>query len=462
MMKKKRYRKNRRELFFVSLLILAVCLSGCGEAKPAASIRADAVLRGYSSSGEEIWDRSKAWRNAAGENADGAKENVGGTGGNTDGAKENAGGTGGNTDGAKESTGETGENADGTGENADGAKENADGTGENADAEEESADEPEVLTASSDISSIAGLGELQAGVEEELYTHSEAFVVDVENGHNPYDVEWDYGELYDAYIEEADWSLVFDADFYMESFPALAFLYHYDEELLLEHFQTVGIHEGRQGNGGFNVAAYRENCGQELRDAFGDHYECYYFYWMLNQDSQKDVAAGGGYPLQLGVKMTSMQAEEFEKVNEYRAEVGVDPLKFDPELAAVACYRGWVDISEGYGAHDWLNDEANEDRVYELMEFLHMNRLGENTVDTGILDETAHVQSTFYINYRYSPELYEAMINPDYRYFGCSHIYSGKNRIPESRRGRENVYGKPMMRVEFDLFTDVLSTPVHP
>ncbi len=413
MMKKKRYRKNRRELFFVSLLILAVCLSGCGEAKPAASIRADAVLRGYSSSGEEIWDRSKAWRNAAGENADGAKEN-------------------------------------------------ADGTGENADAEEESADEPEVLTASSDISSIAGLGELQAGVEEELYTHSEAFVVDVENGHNPYDVEWDYGELYDAYIEEADWSLVFDADFYMESFPALAFLYHYDEELLLEHFQTVGIHEGRQGNGGFNVAAYRENCGQELRDAFGDHYECYYFYWMLNQDSQKDVAAGGGYPLQLGVKMTSMQAEEFEKVNEYRAEVGVDPLKFDPELAAVACYRGWVDISEGYGAHDWLNDEANEDRVYELMEFLHMNRLGENTVDTGILDETAHVQSTFYINYRYSPEHYEAMINPDYRYFGCSHIYSGKNRIPESRRGRENVYGKPMMRVEFDLFTDVLSTPVHP
>ena len=76
-------------------------------------------------------------------------------------------------------------------------------------------------------------------------------------------------------------------------------------------------------------AAYQENCKKELRAAFGDHYECYYFYWMLNQDSQKDVAAGGGYPLQLGVKMTSMQAEEFEKVNEYRAEVGVDPLKFD-------------------------------------------------------------------------------------------------------------------------------------
>ena len=149
--------------------------------------------------------------------------------------------------------------------------------------------EPEVLIVSPDMDAIAGLGELQAGVEEPYYTHVDSFVVDVENGHNPYDVEWDYGELYDAYIEEADWSLVFDADFYMESFPALALLYQYDEELLLEHFQTVGIHEGRQGNETFNVAAYQENCKKELRHAFGDHYECYYFYWMLNQDSQKGV-----------------------------------------------------------------------------------------------------------------------------------------------------------------------------
>ena len=470
-MKKVLYRRNRKVLSFVSLLILTVCLAGCGEAKPAVSSRADAVLRGYSSSGEEIWDRTKAQRSAAaGENADAAEERTGGTGERADAAKESADGTGEHADEAKESAdgtlgnnGAAKESADGTLENAGEAKESADGTGENAGAEEESDKEPEVLTASSDISSIAGLGELQAGVEEEYYTHSRAFVVDVENGHNPYDVEWDYGELYDVYIEEADWSLVFDADFYMESFPALAFLYHYDEELLLEHFQTVGIHEGRQGNRDFNVAAYRENCGQELRDAFGDHYECYYFYWMLNQDSQKDVAAaGGGYPLQLGVKMTSMQAEEFEKVNEYRAEVGVEPLQFDPEMAAFACYRGWVDISEGYGAHDWLKDNANEDRVYALMDLIHMDLLSENTVDSGVEDSTAYVHTTFYIDYRYSPEHYEAMINPDYRYFGCSHIYFGINRIPESRRGTKSAYNKPMRRVEFDLFTGSLSTPVHP
>ena len=322
---------------------------------------------------------------------------------------------------------------------------------------------PEVLTASPTIDAIAGLGELKAEVEEPYYKHPDSFKVDVENGHNPYDVEWDYGELYDVYVEEADWSLVFDADFYMKSFPALALLYHYDEKLLLEHFQTVGIHEGRQGNNAFNVASYQKNCKKALRDAFGDHYECYYFYWMLNQASQEGVATSGeNYPLQLDVKMTYEQAKEFEEVNEYRAEVGVEPLKFDPELAAIACYRGWVDISEGYGAHDWLTDEANSERANDLMALLHMTRLGENTVDCGVNNASQYIHNTFYINYRYSPDHYEAMINPDYKYFGCSHIYFGTNRIPESRRRDSGTYNRPMMRIEFDLFTDALSTPVHP
>lgn len=47
-------------------------------------------------------------------------------------------------------------------------------------------------------------------------------------------------------------------------------------------------------------------------------------------------------------------------------------------------------------------------------------------------------------------------------YFGCSHIYFGTNRIPESRRRDSGTYNRPMMRIEFDLFTDALSTPVHP
>ena len=97
-----------------------------------------------------------------------------------------------------------------------------------------------------------------------------------------------------------------------------------------------------------------------------------------------------------------------------------------------------------------------------LLSKLAMTRLGENTVDCGVENASQHIHTSFYINYRYSPEHYEAMINPDYKYFGCSHIYFGTNRIPESKIEDKSTYNRPMMRVEFDLFTDALSTPVHP
>lgn len=53
-------------------------------------------------------------------------------------------------------------------------------------------------------------------------------------------------------LNACDWSLVFDADYYKKAFPMLAVQYHQDNALLLEHFQTVGIHEGRQGSANFN------------------------------------------------------------------------------------------------------------------------------------------------------------------------------------------------------------------
>ena len=77
--------------------------------------------------------------------------------------------------------------------------------------------EPEFLTDSPTVDVIAGLGELKAGVEEPYYKHPDSFKVDVENGHNPYDVEWDYGELYDAFVQEVDWDLLFDCHLFIAS-----------------------------------------------------------------------------------------------------------------------------------------------------------------------------------------------------------------------------------------------------
>lgn len=131
------------------------------------------------------------------------------------------------------------------------------------------------MASASNISKICGL-------KSEVELSIESCIVDVFNDHNPYDVEYDYGKAYDKYVEACNWNLVFDADYYMSEFPLLAMQYNYDKKLLLEHFQTVGIHEGRQGNKSFNVGAYKSNCASDLRNAFGNNYEGYYFYYMLN------------------------------------------------------------------------------------------------------------------------------------------------------------------------------------
>ena len=101
-------------------------------------------------------------------------------------------------------------------------------------------EEPKVGPSLEDIAQLTGL---KAGVE----LRRRDCIVDVDEGENPYDVTWDYGELYDAFVQEVDWDLLFDGDYYIQTFPGLAHLYHKDKALLLRHFQTVGIHEGRQG-----------------------------------------------------------------------------------------------------------------------------------------------------------------------------------------------------------------------
>ncbi len=177
-------------------------------------------------------------------------------------------------------------------------------TGKSSQPTEKSSEPAEQLKAGPSIAEISRLAGLQADVE----TKTSVCYVDVDDGENPYDVTWDYGSLYNTYVDSIDWGLLFDADYYIEAFPALALFYHQDQELLLKHFQTVGIHEGRQGSSAFNVAAYMENCDSKVKKVFGDNYECYYFYYAINYKTEKAVTtAGTNQKKQLTVTLTNRQ-----------------------------------------------------------------------------------------------------------------------------------------------------------
>ncbi|MCM1297494.1 MAG: hypothetical protein NC311_18300, partial [Muribaculaceae bacterium] len=212
---------------------------------------------------------------------------------------------------------------------------------------------------------------------------------------------------------------------------------HYDDALLLEHFQTVGVHEGRQGNKNFNVAAYMDNCDAAVRDAFGGSYECYYFYWMLNQETEKSVVTTGDYRTWQAVELSWYQQDELEHVNAYRAEVGASPVEIDPEMVAFACVRAWYDAIGNVKAHDNLYHQSVDDAMdgLDILEFY------ENAVKCHTAACTCNGPTSPWKDYRESVKgHYEAMVLDTQRYFGSSNSYMS------SQSGSRCV-------AEFDMFT---------
>lgn len=303
------------------------------------------------------------------------------------------------------------------------------------------------------VEAIAALGGLTATVQEDK-NECLVYIFDETRNHgNPYDVTWDYGKTYDSYVEAADWSLVFDAKYYKTTFPMLAVLYHNDDALLLKHFQTVGVHEGRQGSKGFNVAAYMDNCDGSLREAFGDNYECYYLYYLLHQDTESGVKATGAYKRQLAQELTVVQAKELKGVNWFREEVDAGTVEFDSEMAALANYRAYMDCTEGWDAHDGLDHMMDTGELDGYMDTLGMGVYCENKDTNGCYTGKEHVFSAV-SDYRASKGHYETMVDPDYAYVGCSNFYVSDKDYNWSGELDNNV-------ITFDTYANVVTTAYH-
>lgn len=58
------------------------------------------------------------------------------------------------------------------------------------------------------------------------------------------------------YLDLKYGKMLFDYDFYCETYPMLALLFDYNEEALKQHFYSIGMFEGRQGSKLFNVDNY--------------------------------------------------------------------------------------------------------------------------------------------------------------------------------------------------------------
>lgn len=258
-------------------------------------------------------------------------------------------------------------------------------------------------------------------------TNFDVCTVDVFSKDNPYDVIWDYGDEYNAYIEACDWSLVWDYNYYIKTFPVLAELYHYDKDLLLRHFQTVGVHEGRQGCADFNFDAFMMNSDCPN---YKDAYAAYYFDYMLNYDSYKNVNTvrkNNGKPVytQYDTVLTAMQNQELVYVNKYRKEVNVNDVIAHGEMMNLANLRAYINVHDGYEAHDWakMNNGKNFQRLAIMIDENFIN-IAENAVYGYI--STMKPYDIYAHNYRNSPEHYTTMVNDIYDIFGTSNVYYGE------------------------------------
>ena len=303
------------------------------------------------------------------------------------------------------------------------------------------------------VEAVAALGGKEATVQE---NEDECLVYifdETKNHGNPYDVTWDYGKDYNSYVAAVDWSLVFDADYYKATFPMLAVQYHNDDALLLKHFQTVGIHEGRQGSKDFNVAAYMDNCDESLRKAFGDNYECYYLYYLLHQDTESGVKTTGSYKKQLAQELTVVQSDELRHVNKYRDEVNAGTVEFDSEMSALANYRAYMDCTEGWDEHDGLYHMMDTGELYDYMDMVDMDTYCENKCTKGYNTGKEHAYDPS-IGYRMSESHYETMVDPEYNYVGCSNFYVSDKDYNWSGQYDNNV-------ITFGTYADVVTTAYH-
>ncbi len=288
--------------------------------------------------------------------------------------------------------------------------------------------ETEITETTSDyaFNSIEAISEI-CGLEADVENDVDLGYVNTWDEHNPYDVVFEYNDLYDEYVDACDWSLVFDVDYYMETFPMLAMQYHYDEELLLEHFQTRGIQEGRQGSADFNVGAYVCNSEAISFDAFDKNFEGYYFYYMLNYETEKNVntvTRNSGKPVKIQYKsvLTAMQQMEFHEINEYRAEVGLEPYAWNDEVAAIACYRAYNNAVLDISGHDWMYE--HEYLINEWCGYYGWECFSENTAcSTGNTNGR-----TFGPSYASSEAHYNAMISTKYTDCGTSLVFNGRNK----------------------------------
>lgn len=116
--------------------------------------------------------------------------------------------------------------------------------------------------------------------------------------------------------EAADYSAVFDADFYYNTYPDVQEAVGHDMTALLEHFVDSGMKEGREGKADFDVRAYMKN-NLDLLALYGiNDLSVYYYHYMQSGKAEgRKATAQPGREGEIASFSTAYNTEEDRAVN---------------------------------------------------------------------------------------------------------------------------------------------------
>lgn len=94
----------------------------------------------------------------------------------------------------------------------------------------------------------------------------------------------------ETYYKGMDYSAVFNAEYYLDNNPdAMEYAKTHSKKeskkAALEHFVLWGMKQGRLGNATFDPKMYKA-LYSDIRDAYGDCIECYYYHYMVSGKSE--------------------------------------------------------------------------------------------------------------------------------------------------------------------------------
>ncbi|NLL76173.1 MAG: VanW family protein [Clostridiales bacterium] len=134
-------------------------------------------------------------------------------------------------------------------------------------------------------------------------------------------------------IDGIDYSSVFDAEYYYNTYSDVQTAIGHDADKLLQHFISAGMKEGRVGKADFNVRAYMKN-NLDLLPVLGfDDLRAYYYHYIQSGKAEGRIATAAGVQTdinEISSFSTEYNEDEDRAVNIELASSRIDGIVIQP------------------------------------------------------------------------------------------------------------------------------------